>query len=220
MRPQRVFRPHELAILAVAAIAVPLGASAGELPENRPSAPRAVDEVDRLVVPQTFGEADLDLPTLQVRALSPTAVPGVAGLHRADVFTDANAGLPLPEANAIERVKLEMARAAIEASRAAGTLEMQLPDDTLPATLEELQAMKEQALAAKVSAPLPADPIAGVGEELPSVQEIGAPGLTPYEEAKLRGESPEPAQATSSPESTTGRGDGAPVAKHEVDRHE
>lgn len=221
MRPQRIFRLHALAILATVAVAFPLGVFADSLPENRPPTERAVDEVDRLVAPQTSVEADLNPPTLQVRSLQPTEVPPEAGVHRGGVYTNGNRGLPLPEPNAIERLKLEMARAAVEASRAAGTLEMTaLPEDTLPATLEELQQMKQQALEAHVSVPLPEDPIAGVGEDLPSVQEIGARGLTPYEEAKLRGEHPEPARATPSPEPTNARGDGAPVANHEVDRNE
>lgn len=113
----------------------------------------------------------------------------VAGGDRPSLITDASRmGLRGP-LTALERAKLEMARQAIEASRAAGTL-YTLPEDAVIYSAEEAEAIKLQRLRATEPAELPADPAAAVGIEIPSVQVAGAPGLTPAEEAKLRGEAP------------------------------
>ena len=225
MRTERrppTYLTYGLALLAGAVLALPGSARADESPVNEPPLRRsAVDEVDRNVAPEGVPLTERELPTFAIPALEPRIVPAEEGVHRGGVSTDGSRGGVAPEPNSIERAKLEMARAAVEASRAAGTLHaMELPDDTLPATLEELERMKMQALADRVSRPLPEDPAALSAGEFPSVQESGAPGLTPYEEAKLRGENPEPTRATPVSPELPGSGDGAPVANQEVTRDE
>jgi len=96
------------------------------------------------------------------------------GAQRGAFLTDASAGLPAGPLTAGERAKMDAARAAVEASRAAGTLFVtELPDVALPATPDELQAMKMQQLAARPSFPPAPDPIAGVGEDLKAIQLTG-----------------------------------------------
>jgi hypothetical protein len=109
--------------------------------------------------------------------------------QKGSVYTDGNfVKLPLP-ANAIERAKLEMARAAIEASRLAGTLFVVPSDPADTYTTEDLEAIKRQRLEAMTPIEIAHDPAAGVAD-FPPVQEHGSPGLTPEEEAKLTGETP------------------------------
>jgi hypothetical protein len=192
-------------------ILAPVAALASDDPVNQPPADAPAQEVERIVSPESAismedGVVEVDLPSLQ-----PTPIAADSE-HRAETLTDARLGLPAGPITAGERSKLEMARAAIEASRAAGTLFITaLPEDTVPATEAELAAMKMQMLEARTSVPPAADPAAGVGPNLPSVQEVGPSGLTEYEEAKLRGENPPPpVQQESAPSEEARAGDGAP----------
>jgi len=90
---------------------------------------------------------------------------------RGSTFTDAGAGLPYPGPNADELQKLAMARAAIEASRNAGTLvtvgpaEIRGPTD--PAVLERI---KQESLRTVPESPVAPLPEACVGSVPPSVQ--------------------------------------------------
>jgi hypothetical protein len=191
-------------------VLAPVVALASDDPVNQAPADAPVQEVERIVSPESSIVIEDEPIGIEESLLQSTSIPGDAE-HRAETFTDARLGLPAGPLTAGERSKLDMARAAIEASRAAGTLFVTaLPEDTVPATEAEQQAMKMQMLEARTSAPPVADPIAGIGLNLPSVQEVGPSGLTEYEEAKLRGENPPPpvGQESVSAEQTR-TGDGA-----------
>jgi len=199
-----------------AILLLPAAGFASEEPDNYPPPSPPAEEVESVVAPESSVRLEddaiqIEAPSLEAIEIAPNAE------HRGATFTDARFGLPAGPITAGERSKLDMARAAIEASRAAGTLFVtELPDDTVPATEAELQSMKMQQLAARRSTPPAADPVAGVGENIPSVQEIGPSGLSEYEEAKLRGENPTPMrqeEETSREESRVG--DGAPSSGDE-----
>ena len=175
---------------ALALLLLPAAVFATEPPVNtRPPVDRVVEEVESLHAPAAdVVDPDPAEPMLFAVPLVATPVAPDAA-QRGAVLTDASAGRPAAAPTAAERAKLDAARAAIEASRAAGTLFVRsLPEDTTPATPEELAAMKRQQLEARSSVAPPADPVAGIGNDLRSVQETGPSGLTPAEEAKLRGE--------------------------------
>jgi hypothetical protein len=188
----------------------PVLALASDDPVNQPPANVPVQEVERIVSPESAIVIEDEPIGIEESSLQSTSIPSNAE-HRAETFTDARLGLPAGPLTAGERSKLDLARAAIEASRAAGTLFITaLPEDTVPATEAEQQAMKMQMLEARTSVPPVADPVAGIGPNLPSVQEVGPSGLTEYEEAKLRGENlPPPVQQESVPTEETLAGDGA-----------
>jgi len=198
------------AVLSAILIA-PALAFASDEPVNQAPANAPVQEVERIVSPEAANRIEEGPVEVEASLLQSTPVAETSE-HRADMFTDSGLGQPAGPITAAERSKLEMARAAIEASRAAGTLFVtELPEDTIPATEAELQAMKMQQLAARGSTPPAPDPVAGVGSNLPSVQEVGPSGLTEYEEAKLRGEHPAPpARQEAMPSEETRAGDGAP----------
>jgi hypothetical protein len=193
-----------------AILLAPAWAFASDEPVNQAPANAPVQEVERVVSPEVANRIEEGPVELEASSLQSTPVTETAE-HRAEMFTDAGLGQPAGPITAAERSKLEMARAAIEASRAAGTLFVtELPDDTIPATEAELQAMKMQQLAARGSTPPAADPVAGIGSSLPSIQEVGPSGLTEYEEAKLRGEHPAPPiRQDATPTEETRAGDGA-----------
>ena len=199
------------AVLAL--LLLPAAGLASDEPVNAPPARAIVQEVESLAVPAPTVPFDAGTRRMHPTVLVPTLVPADAE-QRGGTMTDAAAGLAPAAPTPGELAKLDAARAAIEASRAAGTLLVtQLPEDTTPATREEQRAMKMQKLDAHRTTPLPPDPVAGIGEDLPPVQLMGPAGLTPAEQAKLRGEilpgqtvppapAPAPADAV---------GDGAPV---------
>lgn len=194
-----------------AILLVPVLAFASDDPVNQPPENAPVQEVERIVSPESAismeeGPIDVEAPSLQ-----PTSIAADSE-HRAATFSDARLGLPAGPITAGERSKLVMARAAIEASRAAGTLFVtELPEDTVPATEAELQSMKIQQLDARASISPAPDPVAGIGPNIPSVQEVGPSGLTEYEEAKLRGENPPPpVRQETAPADEARAGDGAP----------
>jgi len=207
--------PHRTAkAAAIAALLLPAVAAATE-PINEPAPVAAVpQEVESLFVPAPPVAPDADGLRFDVTPLVSEAVPADHE-HRGGVLT--NAARALPVVTAGERAKLDAARAAVEASRAAGTLFVtHLPVETPRATPDELAAMKMQQLTARETiAPAP-DPIAGVGADLPSVQEVGPSGLTSAEEAKLRGGilpiSPVPPASASLEGGASAPGDGAPIA--------
>ena len=123
------------------------------------------------------------------RQLQLRYVPDAAGTGRGHSFTDAAHGSPTAPPNALERAKLDLARAAIEASRAAGTLQL------LPRIEEPRQALEsnapERKLARMRSRPpaiLRPDAAAGLAPGQGPIQRTGPPGLTPLEVAKLNGQ--------------------------------
>lgn len=130
---------------------------------------------------------------LLLQAMAP-AVPGEKG----GSFTNAGAGLAPQPPNLLEQRKLDMARAAIEASRAAGTLTPAPSPADLPVApaphLFAAQATalrpgedmrKLDALRGAPFAPLLPDPAACLGVLPAPLQVPGPVGLTPMERAKL-----------------------------------
>lgn len=105
---------------------------------------------------------------LDAGVLTPKQVRMDPLYHRGGTYTDAGEG----RANVLNEVELRKfaaARAAIEASRAAGTLYIvALPDDTVPATPADVEQMKLDQLRAQLPIVTESDPVAGVGENLPT----------------------------------------------------
>ena len=198
------------AAAAVAILLLPASLFASDEPVSGRPVP-VPQEVESLLVPRTnlLPEADerrLDVSTLTQIDVAPDAA------QRGSVMTDASVGSPEGPPTPIEQAKLDAARLAVEASRAAGTLFVtSLPEDTTPATHDELEAMKMQQLRARHSVAPSPDPIAGVGEDLKAVQKTGPSALTPTEEAKLRGEEIPALTIPTAPGQPAVVGDGAPA---------
>ncbi|MFB3908645.1 MAG: hypothetical protein ACE15D_09615 [Candidatus Eisenbacteria bacterium] len=182
----------------------------------------ANDPVDAIQAPAA-GTFDMLLPDLSGfapdGALNRHEVPGAGPEDRSDTVTDAGYGLPPAAPNALERTKLEMARAAVEASRRAGTLETRggAEDGTL-VTTEEQEAIKLQRLEALAPATITEDPAAGLLPFEP-VQVQGPPTLNEIEQAKLRGEplpsAPQADPDEAAPASVTPVESDAPAAQEE-----
>jgi len=111
--------------------------------------------------------------------------PGIPH-DKGSLYTDGGEGLPPSGANSLERAKLDMARAAVEASQAAGTLLMRPATDTgIVPSPPDLGAIKLECLQSTPPAELPPDPAAGAGISIAPVQEMGPSELTPQEQTKL-----------------------------------
>jgi hypothetical protein len=105
-------------------------------------------------------------------------------------FTDAGAGRVNAGPNALERAKLDMARAAVEASRAAGTLFVSAAGPTLPERPADIEAIKLQQLLSTPSQVDGIDVPAGLDPSLEPLQQMGPDALNAVEQAKLAGEEP------------------------------
>jgi hypothetical protein len=91
----------------------------------------------------------------------------------------------IEDASGAELAKLELAREAIEASRAAGTLFAARPlPDAAPAPPVDFAAQKLQRLEAARAAEILPSELTGFGIETPPNQEVGEPGLSDAEKAK------------------------------------
>jgi hypothetical protein len=176
-------------------------------PEPAPS------ESERIQAPARADVQDDERRQVHAVPLEPRTVPADLPHHRSETLTDVGR-IQAPRLNDLEVLKLEMARAAVEASRAAGTLDARpVPDDLDPATPEEVEAIKLQHLEALEPQLIESDPAAGIGEFEP-IQETGPPGLTEYETRKLNGENPDPVRADEIVVEPSQRiaGDGSPAA--------
>jgi hypothetical protein len=157
-----------------------------------------VDPVDSIVAPDLPWPGVTELFLLRAFSIPPESrLPG----DRGSSGSDGRLGLPPAEPNALERVKLEMARQAVSAARMFESQETSGRTDSCTPAPKALAAEKLRRLAATPPAVLPPDAAAGVGRDLPSRQESGAVGLTRPEAAKLqalRGSSPpaDPPQQT------------------------
>jgi len=115
-------------------------------------------------------------------------INSAGGLDKGSILTDLGMRLAPARPNALESVKLEMAREAIEASRAAGTL----PVDLAPAAeaLPSSELRKTDATAVIPATPPKPDPPACVGD-IPPLQLPGPGDLAPAELEKLQTLPPE-----------------------------
>ncbi len=110
--------------------------------------------------------------------------------HRGGSYTDAGEGRP-GRLTEIEQIQMENARRAVEMSRAAGTLFVTtLPEDTIPATAQDVSEMKLQKLRALRPLTTDSDPAAGIGDFLPRTGP--APAGLPDEIQGDFGPSPQP----------------------------
>ena len=192
--------------------------SASSEPERGRPEPGPASESESIEAPARAYLEDAELRHLPLSQLELLTVSPDPLHHRADTYTDASLTIGPGAPNVLEQVKLDMARAAVDASRAAGTLHItHVPDDIAPATPEDVEALKRQQLEATSPLTIESDPAAGVGEGFLPVQKIGPSGLTDYEIRKLNGESPLPEQAEPVviEPSEIIDGDGAPVRSEE-----
>ena len=142
-----------------------------------------LDEADENQVP-TADPTELSMTTGQVELITAKIGP-VDATDRGSVMTSGGSSETYAGPTLYETRKLEMARAAIEASRVAGTLEV-IPDETPgPSRTPEkiLQEKLQRLLTQEPQTPNGGGPPDWV--DLPSVQENGPPGLTPKENEKL-----------------------------------
>ncbi len=124
------------------------------------------------------------VPSAPTGELVSLARAPVEANDKGSTFTDAGARLSPQGPNLLERQKLEMARRAIEASRAAGTLDV-TPIDGVEGHATAADAESRLDLLHNLpGTPLQPDPAAAIGE-MPSAQIPGSPELTPQERAKL-----------------------------------
>ncbi|MCP4546293.1 MAG: hypothetical protein GY835_07495 [bacterium] len=138
---------------------------------NPESNPEETPQSDQLLSPEfTPGVIKILIdsmnPVLQMQAPAAEA-------DRGGSYTNCGEGVAYLGPNAFERAKLAMARDAVEASRAAGTLMIQMQGPPLPQRPEDLEAIKLQAL--RLAQPDQLDDFspAGVGRNIPSVQNPG-----------------------------------------------
>ena len=204
MRPALRFHAAMLATSLGLALVAPAGSAAKPPPSRTSStvsarAPRIADPTGQLVV----GAAS-DRFLLRI-------LPDPAATGRGHSFTDAGLDQPTAPPTAHERVKLELARAAVEASRRAGTL-FAPPREELRPALPALDPARKLARLRTQPVSLRPDAAVGLSPEHRPIQRVGPAGLNPIELAKLNG-TLLPAPLANTPPLTDGvrtTGDGAP----------
>ena len=208
-----------VAVLATLLLAAPLSFAAPEdaAPQTgREPSPAAPEPVESLPAP-AVQPTDSALPRLTPSVLRSVSIPVDPLHHHGGLFTDSGPGAPAP-LTVNERAKLEMARAAVQASRAVGTLLVVPREEEDLLTPAEREAVKQQRWAESPPAELPPDVAAGTAEVEP-VQEVGPAGLTAYERQKLEGLNPAPITAPEIVWPVEGlAGDGAPAVTREEGR--
>lgn len=183
------------------ALALSLPALASETPNRGPATETPAQSAESIQAP-VMGPL---LPeNLRLGGpLEPVTLSPVDELDRGSTFTDAGLGLRAEGddvLNAIERAKLDMARAAVEASRAAGTLYVMGPQPGNPADLDALRAAKDALQQSMPPAAVPSTPgLSGIGAEIDPIQLVGPTELSPAELEKLNHSYP----AQSAPELST-----------------
>lgn len=210
-----------IAAVATLLLVAPLSFAAPEdtAPQTgREPSPAAPESVESLQAPAR-GAADAALPRLAAPALRSVTIPIDPLHHHGGLLTDSGPGVPAP-LTVNERAKLEMARAAVQASRVAGTLLVVPQEEEDLLTPAEREAVKLQRWAETPPAVLPPDVAAGTADVEP-VQEVGPAGLTEYERQKLEGLNPAPPVAPEivwPVEGLVGDGAPAPAATREEGR--
>lgn len=213
------FSPPCAALRALAllgcCLAVAVPAMADEPDRGAPAPSPQADAAEAIQAPAPSTDVAAETPfigPLELLTLSP-----VDPLDRGSDFTDAGLGRGPAAPNALEQSKLALARAAIEASRAAGTLYAVGPRPADLGDLEALRAAKRDRLRSQAPAPTPAQADAsGVGGGLEPIQLIGPAEPTAEELAKLQGLAPRPAAPAESKPAPQPSGD--PTQKAEVQR--
>ena len=181
--------------------AVPSLSRATDTPDQGPPAEVSPQPADAIQAPVGVSES-----TLGLRNIEMSFVP-IASLDPADkgsIMTDAGRQGGMASPTAAEEVKLAMARAAIEASRAAGLLGGTIvPGAAAAVAPSDAAQSKVRMMLARGASPLPADAASGVGVD-GAIQEFGPPELTPAELAKIAGsEAPSATSPGPTPAHTT-----------------
>jgi hypothetical protein len=202
-------------LLLCGAFLLPLVAAADRrdvtTPTAEPNPTGAPDPVDSILSPDV---PLVDFPGPAAAGAGPLPVASLTPGDRGSVGTDGGSGAPPGLPNALEQLKLEMARQAIAVARGA-TGEGQVTDAAEGlggpprAFIRDSQVTTARNLPPAQPALLPTDPVSGVGEDLPSLQEAGPVGLTPQEIEKLSARRDSIASPTDrSSEGRTGRREG------------
>ncbi len=186
--------PAGLVLLTIAGLAfAPPARAAGDEPDRgRPAeAPAQSAEAIQAPAAPLLPADGLPYGPLELLTLNP-----VDPLDRGSDLTDAGLDAAPAMPSALEEAKLAMARAAVEASRAAGTLYVIGPQPAALAPPEMQRAAKLDRLRSQPPVPMPdlAGP-AGVGGGLEPLQLIGPSAPSAEELAKLETSYP----ATSNP---------------------
>lgn len=182
--------PLYLACLAIGIVSLAGSVFAGDRPARVTAPPPAAAQTPPIVSPSWSADY---LPLSPIGELFLRTFVPVASNDKGSTYTSGGESASLPAGpNALEQQKLEMARQAVEASRAAGTLWVS-PLDWIQQTTPPLgaAARKLEQLRTAPSQPLQPDPSAAVGE-MPSVQTPGSSELSAQERAKLDGKNAPP----------------------------
>ncbi|MBM4117313.1 hypothetical protein FJ251_06145 [bacterium] len=203
------------ALLVGLCLAAALPALADAPDRGAPAPATQADGAEANPAPALPADATAEVPfigPLELLTLSP-----VDPLDRGSDFTDAGLGRGLAAPTALEQSKLALARAAVEASRAAGTLYAIGPRPVDLGDIDALRAAKLDRLRSQAPVPTPAQAGAsGVGGGLAPIQLIGPAEPTAEELAKLQGIAPRPAVPAESEPAAQPTGD--PSQKAEVQR--
>lgn len=203
------------ALLVGLCLAAALPALADEPDRGAPATSTQADGAEANQAPAPAADAAAETPfigPLELLTLSP-----VDPLDRGSDFTDGGLGRGPAAPTALEQSKLALARAAVEASRAAGTLYAIGPRPADLGNLDALRAAKLDRLRSQAPVPTPAEADAsGVGGGLAPIQLIGPAEPTAEELAKLQGIAPRPAAPAESKPAPQPTGD--PAQKAEVQR--
>ncbi len=186
MHPISPHRKRTAALTLACALLLGLSAAAfaTETPDQGPATTAPPTASESLIAPEIA--TPLLTPTEGVLLLrwNDTADPD----GRISSYTDLGLGVPYAGPNALERAKLEQARTAIEASRAAGTLMM--AGEAIGVDRALLQALESRRFETNESSAPSPDAAAGVGPEIEGISRVGHEGLNEVERAKLAGEIP------------------------------
>jgi hypothetical protein len=153
---------------------------AADAPQQGPPQAGPTQPVDSIMAPEIAFPME---PVTPAELFYQSVDPKHEG-EKPSIYTDMSIGLTFAAPTPIEQTKLEMARAAVEAARAAGTLEVVPNGLSHTDPSPEAEQAKQAALRAP-SASLPPDPAAGSGVSIQPIQETGPSGLTPVEIQKL-----------------------------------
>lgn len=210
---RRAIRQQARLALLIALSAAPSYLLASDTPTQGPPVEVAPLAADAIQAPPGLSEPTVGSHTGEmVFATIAPADPADKGSTMTDAGRAGGSAAP----TSAEEAKLALARAAIEASRAAGTLGgAALPEPAASVAPGDIERSKVRVMLARGASSLPIDPASGVGVDR-AIQEFGPPEMTPAEIAKVEGrEIPITAAPAQTPASTTDidrlQGDGKEV---------
>ncbi len=184
-RNRAVVRFAAAAWIMLAASGSAIADSTTEGPQQGPAQAFPPQEVDAIQAP-TIDETSLGAATSPTQAeLFYRALPPIGASDKATIYTDMGLGLPATSPTALEQAKLDMARAAVDRARAAGTLFISPSVDAHSDPSAEATQAKLNILRTTPPAQLSPDPAAGAGVEVAPVQLVGPPEMTPAEIQKI-----------------------------------